>query len=628
MATTKVTTPKAPQFSPAGGVGSKSGGFTYTPKGWVASSTPIANQSYANAPQYSPAVGVGAKSGNFTYTNQGWVANSAPTAQQTYATPVPAKTTSKSSGSVVNQSFPTSSFSTLAGGEITQQSVSSPTGSLSSNASSVPSSSVVSTNTLGTGAGNQKTDFTGTNPKDYVTDASKYNMTAPSITEADKNVKDAEKNSNDILQQMMESINNTPDTGKIENDLRNRFQIEQKQQQVTALSEQLGAIVAKGQQAQLALPNQGRGIPEFILNGQNAQIARQTAIDSLPVSAALQAAQGNLEMANDSLNKLFQIYSDDATNKYNARNKMYEVVYNAADKKEQRALDNLKTQNDRAYQEQQTIIADKKSYAKMAIANGQSALFSQINNLDTNSPTYQNDLSKLVSQVKDPNFQLDLSIKKQQLANLQKTNSLMGEPTAADKKKEAQALKTSSGQTDVLKEKVSLIDGILESGGMNSRVGTSIVSRTPQGFFGTLGKTLTVVGIPGLLGDAYDKLSGQGQQFSGGVHKLASREFLDTLIAAKQSGATFGSLTDREGDALRASATQLNDWEIKDRNGLGTGVWNIDEESFKKELNNLKRLANTGIQNAQGTVLDQEETSTLDNIFSPDNVAIDPSNYY
>jgi hypothetical protein len=64
-------------------------------------------------------------------------------------------------------------------------------------------------------------------------------------------------------------------------------------------------------------------------------------------------------------------------------------------------------------------------------------------------------------------------------------------------------------------------------------------------------------------------------------------------------------LTDREGDALRASATQLNDWEIKDDKGVPTGVWNIDEASFKKELNNLKTLA----QRAIGTTESAEPTN-------------------
>ncbi len=39
-------------------------------------------------------------------------------------------------------------------------------------------------------------------------------------------------------------------------------------------------------------------------------------------------------------------------------------------------------------------------------------------------------------------------------------------------------------------------------------------------------------------------------------------------------------------------------------------------------------VAQKGIQNAQGTVLEQDERSLLDNIFSPDNMALDPALYY
>ena len=274
-------------------------------------------------------------------------------------------------------------------------------------------------------------------------------------------------------------------------------------------------------------------------------------------------------------------------------------------------------------------------YAKYAMEAGQSNIASQLSSLDTSSPTFKQDVAKLSSQIKNPTMALDIAIKQANLAKTLKETKLLGESTPKEKKAEANALKSKQGQTDVLKEKVNLIDSILSSGGMSARVGTSFLSRTPEGtgFFGTIKKGAeNLLKVPltlgvGTFGDISAGVSGQGQQFAGGVHKLASREFLDTLIGAKQAGATFGSLTDREGDALRASATQLNDWEIKDGKGLGTGVWNIDEESFKKELNNLKRLALKGIQNAGGG-LQQDEQSLLDNVFSPDNMALDPANYY
>lgn len=448
-------------------------------------------------------------------------------------------------------------------------------------------------------------------PEEKITDTSTF---AP-ITIDQERLKleaEGEKNSQDQLKSLLDLYDDRETSAESYKKAQRQSGILQAQQIVGDLSGQLNAIVAKGQAQQLSIVGQGRGIPEAIIGGQQAQIGRETAIAALPVQAQLSAAQGNLEMAQSNMETLFKIYSDDAANEFNFKKEVITFIYDKADKAQQRKLDALTIKEERVYKEKQTELAEGKSYAKMAFANGQSALGADIMKLDINSPTYKNDLSRLISQVKDPNFTLDLSIKKQQLANLQKQNSLMGEPTAKEKKEEAQALKTAQGQTETLKEKVSLIDSILENsgffGGMSDSVGTNPFSRGVKGAFNTW--------------------TGANQQFAGGVHKLASQEFLNALINAKSQGATFGALTEREGDALRAAATQLNDWEIKNEKGLGTGVWDIDEESFKNELNNLKRLANKGIQNAQGTVLEQDERSLLDNIFSPDNMALDPALYY
>lgn len=245
-----------------------------------------------------------------------------------------------------------------------------------------------------------------------------------------------------------------------------------------------------------------------------------------------------------------------------------------------------------------------RDYAKYAMDAGQSDIASQLVALDPASKTFQQDLSKLQAQIKNPMLELDIALKKAQLQQTQaqtnkiyKETGLLGEASAKEKEEEKKALASSKGQVDVLSEKVSLIDSILNSKGMDSRVGTTVFNR---GLFAIK-----------------DKVTGEGQQFSGAVHKLASQEFINALVNAKGQGATFGALTEKEGDALRAAATQINDWEIKDNDGKPTGAWNVDEASFKKELENLKRLANKGIANANGSVFDQSESSILDSAFSP-----------
>jgi hypothetical protein len=84
---------------------------------------------------------------------------------------------------------------------------------------------------------------------------------------------------------------------------------------------------------------------------------------------------------------------------------------------------------------------------------------------------------------------------------------------------------------------------------------------------------------------------GAQQEFAASVHQIAGKLTLQSLINAKASGATFGALSDSELALLAASASKLSDWEIKDKNGIGTGVWKASEASVKAELEKIKQYA-------------------------------------
>lgn len=132
---------------------------------------------------------------------------------------------------------------------------------------------------------------------------------------------------------------------------------------------------------------------------------------------------------------------------------------------------------------------------------------------------------------------------------------------------------------DSLQGKIDFITEIGSHSGLNSRVG-------PTGF---ARRSFAIA----------DKF-GAGQDFAGSVKQLTSQEFLDKLINVKSKGATFGALSDREGAALRGAATKIADWEIKDENFIGTGEWNVDEASFKRELDKLQDLAQKAFNRATG----------------------------
>lgn len=275
----------------------------------------------------------------------------------------------------------------------------------------------------------------------------------------------------------------------------------------------------------------------------------------------------------------------------------------------------------------------RNDFSKIALENGQSDIASQIFGLDPSSPTFDAEVSKLASKLKNPMAILDIELKKAQLAKVRKETSLLGQPSATELKEQREALKNAKASIPIMQNKLTAIDDIKNSAGLKTRVGTSFLSRstTGSGFFGNLKQGVqNVLKVPLTLGvgswrSAKNSVTGEGQNFAGSVHQLVSGLGLDELIEAKSRGATFGALSNEELRMLSNSASKINDWEIKDKNDKGTGVWNIDEDSFNKELDRIRDLTSRALYVAEGEVFDPSEKQMLDKVYQS---SLDPSGYY
>ncbi len=85
--------------------------------------------------------------------------------------------------------------------------------------------------------------------------------------------------------------------------------------------------------------------------------------------------------------------------------------------------------------------------------------------------------------------------------------------------------------------------------------------------------------------------TGKRQSFIGAVEQIVKDLTLEKLIEAKKQGATFGALSDREMDILAGAATKIGTWKIIDKKtGQVTG-YNIDEPTFRAELQVIKDMA-------------------------------------
>lgn len=380
----------------------------------------------------------------------------------------------------------------------------------------------------------------------------------------------------DFVKQLQEFVGTPPSSADAYRQAQKESGILQAQKQVGDLSTQLNSITAQGQASQLQVVGQGRGIPEAIIGGQQAQIARETAIQALPVAAQLAAAQGNLEMARQNLETLFQIKSQDAQNAYNFKKETAKAFLEIASNAESKKLDSYIQGLDKQQAKQEKNEEQLKQMTITALANGGGAVVGALSKIDTSQPDWFQKAVKIGGTyiAADP---LDRQIKQAQLANLRE--KLSPTNTTVD-----------TSKITSLQDKIVNIDGLLTHSGLNNAVGTTALGRK----------------APFQIG--------QKQDFIAGVQQLVSRDTLDTLINLKKAGGTLGALSDQERIMLQSSASKIGTWARTDKKGNVTG-YKTSETSFINELNTIKRLSEKALNEAGGVSLDGY-LNTIDSVLT------------
>lgn len=121
-------------------------------------------------------------------------------------------------------------------------------------------------------------------------------------------------------------------------------------------------------------------------------------------------------------------------------------------------------------------------------------------------------------------------------------------------------------QVTQLQRKINDIESLQDHPGLSAAVGAGPLNR---GFT-----------------NLYRVATGDQAAFLGLVDNLLSNKALDELVDRKNSGATFGALSDAELRILQQSATALGAYAIRDENGRLKG-FNVNEGVFKEELNKI-----------------------------------------
>ena len=181
------------------------------------------------------------------------------------------------------------------------------------------------------------------------------------------------------------------------------------QKQLDILNAQMAALTAEAQAAPIRLQEEatGRAITKAGLAPIEAGELRKIALRSLPLQGQILAQQAvttgdqrALAAAQQKLDIMFKLKSEDADRQYDYTKELRNRVYEYATTKEKEKLTQLQTESDRKYQESKDNLSLAQSLTKQAIENNQSYLITQISQLDENSPNFREDLARLQTQIK------------------------------------------------------------------------------------------------------------------------------------------------------------------------------------------------------------------------------------
>ena len=410
--------------------------------------------------------------------------------------------------------------------------------------------------------------------------------------------------------------------------------LQAKRQQVLDLSSRAQAL----QNEQLAIPLQiqqdaqagGANVTKGGLQPIQTAALRNNAIQSLSVGSLLSAAQGNLSLALDQVDRAVKAKFEPMRNELEARRANLELLMSdpSITREEKRRADIASAKLNWQESQQKKSEADMKSKLDLAAKLGGFGVSNDILSRVQGADSFEEAMAIALPYLQSPesklaleNSRLENILRQEQIATERKQRGLMGQPTEAETKAEEKARLAEEKATSELSSQAKA-----QLPSLNAKINTLANIPTHKGLAGSVG----AYGISRFTPLTPDK--GARQDFKATIHQLTSELTLDNLINAKAKGATFGALSEGELGLLAKSASKINDWEVKDEKGNGTGVWEIDEASFLAEVAKIKEFAELDKAKKSGQIFTPDERSVLDQLFSAPSSAeisnFDPSYFY
>jgi len=379
---------------------------------------------------------------------------------------------------------------------------------------------------------------------------------------------------------------------------------------------------------------QGRGIVSPIVSGQQAVIRRQQAIEIGALASVSQAMQGNIALAQQTAQRTVDLEFQDREQEIDNLKTQLELnrdTLTREDRKRTQQLDIVLNERSRLLQEEKSDREQVFNIGLTAQKYGADAKTAQ-SILEAKTP--EEALLNAGSFLQDPRVQQELINAKlntqltkirinreaSELAIFNTYGGLTPQQYLAEKEKEEKEARASQDSIEqskldgmLLNDSIQQIDAVLGSSALDSIVGSTFltrgIGRQKEGFFGKVAKLVQTVATSGIASGITDEL-GKSDDTVALTQQILDQQFLEKLINVKSKGATFGALSDNEGQALKNSANAISGTAIKkDEKVIG---YDMSEKEFKNQMNIVKKYMQLSYERATGNLTTPEEDAYFD----------------
>ena len=442
-----------------------------------------------------------------------------------------------------------------------------------------------------------------------------------------------ETNQNVLQGEILDTLKGLQGEAGRQEELRNEAGLPQQNEQLQGVINELTALSAERQAIPLQLQEESFGRARTaggVAPLQDSRL-RKNAIEGLRLSATAQALQGNIQLAEQTIQRTIDAEFEPQRQELEYLGQLYQFNKDALERVDKKRADNLGLmlgERARLIEIQQ---AERSFVGNTAVNAGAFGAPPDVVKQIMNSRNREEALALAAPYMQDPqaqqalrngelNYQLNkirIAREAEELAIYRRYGGLSPQQWYAQREQEEKERIASLENADRAVEEgrgliqdITQIDAILDSPALGSVVGGSFLTRAPSSVLGGVGRVASIVGIPSLFGTVH-QVTGKADDVIALTDQMLDKQFLDKLISVKSKGATFGALSDNEGKALRAAANAISSRRICEggscTDGGKTIGFDMSETEFRKQMDILQSTIHIAYERATGEIYTSDE---------------------